>query len=163
MSAIVKEYEPEDTMAEMEMEGALAKMKLGPTKGPNKLLNELASIECWYLLELSKSKKKAQILRLVGTQYSNIITITSMIYHKKSATFTTKKLLDEMHMQWHLVGEKLKEDKDSNDEDKIGLAAANTNKGGKKSSGSDKSKKENSNTDKTCNHCKKKRHIENTC
>ena len=49
-------------MAKMEMEHALAKLKLGPKKDPNELLDEFASIECRYLLELSKSKKKAQVL-----------------------------------------------------------------------------------------------------
>jgi hypothetical protein len=46
MSVIVKEFEPEDTMAEMEMERALAKLKLGSKKDPNELLDEFASIEC---------------------------------------------------------------------------------------------------------------------
>jgi hypothetical protein len=66
MSVIVKEFKPEDTMAEMEMERALAKLKLGPKKDPNELLDEFASIKCQYSLELSKSKKKAQVLRLGG-------------------------------------------------------------------------------------------------
>jgi hypothetical protein len=57
MSAIVKKFEPEDTMAKMEMECTLAKLKLGP-KNPNELLDEFASIKCQYSLELSKSKKK---------------------------------------------------------------------------------------------------------
>ena len=38
MPALVKELELEDTMAEMKMECALAKMKLGPKKDPNDLL-----------------------------------------------------------------------------------------------------------------------------
>jgi hypothetical protein len=46
MSLIVKEFEPEDTMAKMEMERALAKLKLGPKKDPNELMDEFASIEC---------------------------------------------------------------------------------------------------------------------
>jgi hypothetical protein len=50
MSVIVKKYEPEDTMAKMELERALAKLKLGPKKEPNDLLNEFASIECQYSL-----------------------------------------------------------------------------------------------------------------
>ncbi len=79
MTAIIKEYEPEDTMAKMEMERALSKTKLGSKKDPNDLLNKLASIECRYLLELSESKKKAQVLRLGGAQYSSIIAATSMI------------------------------------------------------------------------------------
>jgi hypothetical protein len=41
------------------------------------------------------------------------------------------------------------------------MAATNAKKGGKKSNG--REKKENPNKDKTCNYCKKKRHIENTC
>jgi hypothetical protein len=62
MSIIAKEFKPEDTMAEMEMEHALAKLKLGPKIDPNEQLDEFASIKCKYLLELSKSKKKAQVL-----------------------------------------------------------------------------------------------------
>jgi hypothetical protein len=71
MSIIVKEFKPEDTMAEMEMERALAKLKLGPKKDPNELLDEFSSIKCQYSLELSKSKKKAQVLRLGGTYHFN--------------------------------------------------------------------------------------------
>ncbi len=161
MSVIVKKFEPEDTMAKMEMERALAKLKLGPKKDPNKLMDDFASIECQYSLELSKSKKNAQVLRLGGSQYSSITVTTSMIHHKKGATLTTEKLLDEMHLQWHLAGGKLKDEKNSNNKDEIALAAMNAKKGGKKSDGSEK--KENPNKDKTCNHCKKKGHIENTC
>jgi hypothetical protein len=46
MTALIKEYEPEDTMAKMKMKQALSKMKLGSKKDPNELLKELASIEC---------------------------------------------------------------------------------------------------------------------
>ncbi len=66
MSTLIREFEPEDTMAEMKMGRALAKMKLGPKKDPSDLLNKLASIKCKYSLELSNSKKKAQVLRLRG-------------------------------------------------------------------------------------------------
>jgi hypothetical protein len=79
----------------------------------------------------------------------------------KKATLTTERLLEEMHMQWHLAGGKSKDNKNSNDENEIALAATNTKKGGKK--GNDKEKKENPNKDKTCNNCKKKGHLEATC
>ncbi len=46
MSVIVIEFEPEDIMAEMKMEHALTKLKLGPKKDPNELMDEFASIEC---------------------------------------------------------------------------------------------------------------------
>jgi hypothetical protein len=118
-------------MDEMEMERALAKLKLGPKKDPNELLNKILSIKCRYLLELSESKKKVQVLRLQGTQYSSIIATTTMIHCEKIATLTTEKLLEEMHLQWHLSGGKLKDDKNSNDGDEIALAAANAKKGGR--------------------------------
>jgi hypothetical protein len=91
MSVIVKEYKLEDTMVKMEMERALAKLKLGPKKDPINLLNKFTSINCQYSLELSESKKKAHILQLGGTQYSSIIATTSMIYHKNTMTLTTEK------------------------------------------------------------------------
>jgi hypothetical protein len=92
----------------------------------------------------------------------SIIATTSMIHCKKGATLTTEKLLDEMvHLQWHLAGGKLKVDKDSDNEDEIVLAATNAKKGRKKSNG--REKKEDPNKDKTCNHCKKNGHTENTC
>jgi hypothetical protein len=112
-------------------------------------------------LELSKSKKKAQVLRLGGTHYSSIIATTSMIRCKKGAMLITEKLLDEMHLQWCLAGGKSKDDKDSDDEDEVALAAMNAKKGGTKYNG--REKKENPNKDKTCIHCKKKGHVKNTC
>jgi hypothetical protein len=143
MSVIVKEYQPEDTMAEMEMERALEKLKLGSKKDPNDLPNKFASIKCQYSLELSVSKKKAQILRLGGSQYSSIIATTSMIYCKNKKKLTTEKLPDKMHLQWRLAGGKLKGDKDSDGKDVISLAATNTKKGGKKLNGGGKPKKKN--------------------
>ncbi len=124
-------------------------------------MDEFASNECRYSLELSESKKKVQVLRLGVAQYSSIISTTSMIHCKKRATLTTEKLLDEMHLQWPLAAGKSKDNKDSDDEEEIALAATNTKKGEKKSNGTEK--KENPNKDKTCNHCKKKGHIKNTC
>jgi hypothetical protein len=65
-----------------------------------------------------------------------------MVYCENMKTLTTEKLLDEMHLQWHLAGGKSMEDKDSDDEDEIASAATNTKKGGKKPNGGGKPKKE---------------------
>ncbi len=81
-------------MAKMEMEQALLKMKLGLKMDPNELLKILALIECRYLLELSESKKKAQVSRLGGAQHSSIIATTSTIYCINKATPTTEQLLE---------------------------------------------------------------------
>jgi hypothetical protein len=60
-----------------------------------------------------------------------------------------------MHIQWHIAGNKTQEEKNSNDEDEA--AATATQKGGGKKAYS------NPNKDKTCNHCKKKGHVETKC
>ena len=86
-----------------------------------------------------------------------------MIYREITKTLTTEKLLDEIHLQWHLEGGKSKEDKDSDDKDGITLAATNTKKKGMKLNGGSKPKKEKPNEDKICNHCNKKGHIKTTC
>ncbi len=62
---LVKENKPDDTMVEIEMEKALNKLSLGKKKDPNDLNNKLSAIECRYKLDLTKLKKKAQILKLV--------------------------------------------------------------------------------------------------
>jgi hypothetical protein len=118
-------------MAKMKMERALLKMKLGLKKDPNKFLKILALIECRYLLELSESKKKAQVSQLGGAQYSSIIATTSMIYCNNKATLTTEQLLEEMHIQCRLAGGKSREDKDSDNKDEVALVAS-TKKGGSK-------------------------------
>jgi hypothetical protein len=47
MTQLVKEYEPDDTMAEMEMEKALSKLTLGKKNNPNDLL-ETGFHPVWY-------------------------------------------------------------------------------------------------------------------
>jgi hypothetical protein len=79
-------------------------MKLGSKNDLNQHLNKLALIECRYLLELSKSTKKAHVLRLGGAQYSSIVATTSMIYRNNKVMLTTEQLLEVMHIQWHLAG-----------------------------------------------------------
>ena len=117
MSALLKEFGPEDTMAELEMEEALRRMKLTSKKDPRDLLNELAAIECRYSLELTDSKKKAVVLRLGGQTYSSIIATTTMIHRMKSQALTCEMLLEEMHIQWRLAGGKSKNDDTDSNED----------------------------------------------
>jgi hypothetical protein len=61
MTQLVKEYKPDDTMAEMEMEKALSKLTLGKKKDPNNLLDEMSAIECRYRIDLTELTKKVQV------------------------------------------------------------------------------------------------------
>ncbi len=69
MMQLIKEYEPDDTRAEMEMKKALSKLSLGKNKDPNDKNNEISAIECRYKLDLTKSKKKARIFRIGTAQH----------------------------------------------------------------------------------------------
>jgi hypothetical protein len=134
---------------------------LGQKKDPSKLLNKLESIKCKYsfALELSNSKKKAQVLSLGGSLYSSIIATKNMIYREKSITLNFEALIKEMHIQWRLSGGKGKDDKDSDKDKEVALVA--TAKKGGKAAGIKKGN--NPNASITCNHCSKKGHMEADC
>jgi hypothetical protein len=61
MTQLTKEYEPDDTMAKIEMKKALNKLTLGKKKDPNDLLNKIPAIECRYKIDLTESEKKVQV------------------------------------------------------------------------------------------------------
>jgi hypothetical protein len=61
-----------------------------------------------------------------------------------------------MHNQWQIAGNKHRDEKDLDNEDKV--VAMTVNKDGKK-----KTKYINPDKDKTCNHCKKKGHSKKKC
>jgi hypothetical protein len=152
MTQPMKKYKPEDTMAEIQMEKALSKLTLTRKKDPNNLLDKLSAIKCRYNIDMSKSKKKAQVFRVSGTHYARVISTTQMIWREKGRELTCDKLLKEMHIQWHRAGNKTQEEKDYDNEDEV--VATATQEAGKKKAYSNPDK------DKMCNHCKKKGHVE---
>ncbi len=80
-----------------------------------------------------------------------------MIYKLKGTVLTCKKLLKEMHNQWPIAGNKSHDEKDSYNEDEVVATATGKEGGGKKKP------YVNPDKDKTCNHCKKKGHVESKC
>ncbi len=61
MTQLVEEYEPDDTMAKMEMKKAFSKLTLGKKKDPNNFLDKMSAIECRYKIDFTELKKKAQV------------------------------------------------------------------------------------------------------
>jgi hypothetical protein len=61
-----EEYNPDDSIAEAELELALSKLRLNDKKNPRKLIKEIASCEVKYGILLSDSKKVAQLIHLGG-------------------------------------------------------------------------------------------------
>ncbi len=82
--------------------------------------------------------------------------MSQMTYRSKGVELTCGKLLEKMHNQWWIAGNKSQDKKDSDNEDEVAATAATKDK--------DSGKKKpyvNLDKDKTCNHCKKKGHMEN--
>ncbi len=72
--------------------------------------------------------------------------------------FTCEKLLGEMHNQWQIAGNKSQDKTDSDNEDEVAATATTKDKDGGK-----KKQYVNPDKNKTCNHCKKKGHVESKC
>jgi hypothetical protein len=110
-------------MAEMEKEKAFAKLTLTRKKDPNDLMDKISAIKCRYNINLSKSKKKAQVFEVSRTHYASVISTTQMIWREKEKELASEKLLKEMHIQWKIAGNKTQEEKDSDDEDEVAATA----------------------------------------
>jgi hypothetical protein len=137
-------------------------MKLGPKKDPNSLNDAMASIKCRYSIEMTNSKKKAQILRLGGVMYSSVIVTTQIIWREKGKELPVATLYNKLHIQWRVAGGKNRDKKGSNDDEELVVPAIATEKKGEIKGGEKKTYK-NPNKDKICNHCKKKGHVEASC
>jgi hypothetical protein len=94
------DFNPDDSITEIELELALSKLKLVNKKNPRKLLEEIALCEVKYRVPVSDRKKVAQLIRLGGKKYRTVITITQMCKKSKKVTCTTKHIVDEMWKQW---------------------------------------------------------------
>ncbi len=118
--------------------------------------DKLSAIECRNKLDLTESKKTAQIFRIGGAQYAIIISTTQVNYRSKGEELTCEKLLKEMHNQWRIARDKSQDKKDSDNEDEVAATAIAKDKDGGK-----KKPYVNADNEKTCNHWKKKGHVEN--
>jgi len=158
------DFNPDDSIAETELELALSKLKLTNKKNPRKLLEEIASCEVKYGVPVSDGKKVAQLIRLGGKKYGTVITVTQMCKKSEKVTCTAKHIVDEMWKQWRIEGGKEKGEENADDEEEATLSKVDEKT---KSKGKDRSKdKDNKGKKKetrTCNHCGMKGHIEVNC
>ena len=92
-----------------------------------------------------------------GAQYLSVIATTQMIYKSKGVNLTCVMLLEKMHIQWRIAGNKSPHEKDLDNEDEVVATATGKESNGKKKAYINPDK------DKTCNHCKKKGHVESKC
>jgi len=116
------DFNPDDSIAETELELALSKLKLTNKKNPRKLLEEIASCEVKYGVPVSDGKKVAQLIRLGGKKYGTVITVTQMCKKSEKVTCTAKHIVDEMWKQWRIEGGKEKGEENADDEDETTLS-----------------------------------------
>ena len=158
------DFNPDDSIAETELELALSKLKLTNKKNPRKLLEEIASCEVKYGVPVSDGKKVAQLIRLGGKKYGTVITVTQMCKKSEKVTCTAKHIVDEMWKQWRIEGGKEKGEENADDEDETTLSKVDEKS---KHKGKDRSKEKDDKGKKketrTCNHCQMKGHIEVNC
>jgi len=157
-------FNPDDSIAETELELALGKLKLTNKKNPQNLLEEIASCEVKHGVPVSDGKKVAQLIRLGGKKYGTVITVTQMCKKSEKVTCTTKHIVEEMWKQWRIEGGKEKGKENADDEDGTTLSKVdekNKHKGKDRlKEKDDKGKKKET---RTCNHCQMKGHIEVNC
>jgi hypothetical protein len=94
--------------------------------------------------------------------YSSVILATQMIWREKGKELPVAILLNKMHVQWRIAGEKNRDKKGSDDNEELVAPAIATEKKGE-SKGGEKKTYKNPNKDRICNHCKKKGHVEASC
>jgi hypothetical protein len=112
------DFNPDNSIAETELELPLSKLKLLNKKNPQTLMEEISLCEVKYGVPISSGKKIAQLIRLGGKKYRTVITVTQMCKKSKKVTCTPKHIVDKMWKQWHIkVGkEKGKENANTNEE-----------------------------------------------
>ncbi len=115
------DFNPDDSIAETELELALSKLKLA-NKKPRKLMEEIALCEVKCGVPISNGKKIAQLISLGGKKYGTVITVTQMCKKSEKVTCTPKHIVDKMWKQWRIKGGKEKGKENANNNKKTTLA-----------------------------------------
>ena len=69
------DFNPDDSIAEAELELALSKLQLNNKKNTQKLIEKIASCEVKYGIPISNSKKMAQLICLGGKEYGTVSSV----------------------------------------------------------------------------------------
>jgi hypothetical protein len=157
------EYNPDDSIAEAELELAMGRLRLNKKKNPRKIIEEIASCEVKYGIPVSDSKKIAQLICLGGNKYGTIISVTQMCKRSEGKTCTSKHIVDKMWMQWQIKGGKKEGKEDNKEEASLAKTDGKRNKGKGKKGDKDDQKVPKKKETCTCNHCQRKGHIEKDC
>jgi hypothetical protein len=116
-----EEYNPNDSIAEAELELALSKLQLNNKKNPQKLIEEIVSCEVKYGIPISDSKKMVHLICLGGQEYKTVITVAQMCKKTKGVTCTSKHIVDKMWKQWHVKSGKDYGEENSDNEEEASL------------------------------------------
>jgi hypothetical protein len=126
------EYNPDDSIAEAELELTMSKLKLSNKKNLQKIIEEIASCKVKYGIPVSNSKKVAQLIRLGGKEYGTVITVMQMCKKTKGVTCTSKHIVNEIWKQWRVKGKKEHGKENSDNKEETSLKTDTKHKGKKK-------------------------------
>jgi len=157
------EYNPDDSIAEAELELAMSKLKLNNKKNPRKIIEEIASCEVKHGIPVSDSKKVTQLIHLGSKEYGTVTTVVQMCKKTEGVTCTSKHIVDKMWKLWQVKGGKEGGEENSDNEEETSLAKTDAKSKGKKKGDKDKDTDPKKKETCTCNHCQKKGHIETNC
>jgi hypothetical protein len=158
-----EEYNPDDSIAEAELELALSKLRLNKKKNPRKIIEEIASCKVKFGIPVSDSKKIAQRICLGGSKYGTIISVSQMCKRSEGKACTSKHLVDEMWKQWQIKGRNDEGEENSHEEEETSLAKSDDKKKKGRDKKEDTDAKEKKKEMRTCIHCQKKGHIKKEC
>ena len=102
------EYQPDDDVAEAELEEEILGLKFKKGENPKNIRKATSSLEVKYNTAIGESKKRAIVIRLCKKEYGNMIAMTDML-HKASGqprVATSDELVEELFKQWRLTGGK---------------------------------------------------------
>ena len=100
-----RRFAPDDDVAEMDMEDALAKIRLGAKEDPWDLNDKIAAVQIKYSHKIADTRKAAIIMRAGKAHYAAVMATTSQVIRiRHSRPAQAKELLAEMHTQWRTRG-----------------------------------------------------------
>ena len=99
-------FQPRDDLAEVEMEEALLKIKLGKNEDPKKLNDKIAEIQIKYSCSISDERKCVTIMKAARQQYASSLAMYKMQVHMKHGRNpNSTEYLEAMHYEWRIRGD----------------------------------------------------------
>lgn len=104
-------------MAELQLDEDLRKVQLHKKQDPEDLPGNMSALEVKFRIPLAAKKKDAVVLRVQKKEYSAVMTvICTSIHSAHTQSDVAEELVETMHKQWRINGNKIKSKERSDDD-----------------------------------------------